>query len=101
MQEISFENFQAEISKSELPVLLIFYSSDDAQNIVFQEIEKIEPKNIKLCKTDVQKGGAVFASLYGILSLPTLLILKGGKEVGRYSGEMQQDTIKEFINQSF
>lgn len=100
MQEISFENFQNEISKSELPVLLTFYSSDTVSHTFWNVLENIAPKNIKLCKTDVQKGGAVFASLYGILSLPTILVLKDGKETARYTGEMQAEQLQNFLNSS-
>lgn len=96
MTEITFQNFKFEVSDSPKPVLFFFYNTDTPSVDAF-ECANLE-EDVKICKTNVEGGGAVFASLYGILSVPTALLLKNGKEIARYNSAMEEKELLEFIN---
>lgn len=93
MTEITFENFKKEVSDSAKPVLLFFYNENTLLTDSFTELEE----KVKICKSNVEDGGAIFASLYGILSVPTVLLLKNGKEIARYNGAITKEEILNFL----
>lgn len=98
MTEITFQNFKVEISDSEKPVLLFFYdtNADSIEQIDFSPLTE----KAKLCKTNIADGGAVFASLYGILSIPTVLLLKNGKEFARHNGSLEVSALAALLSQN-
>lgn len=57
----------------------------DLKDIVFKEVDIDE--NMEL------------ANQYGIRSVPTMILLKDGEEVGRKTGVLMADKIEEFIHQ--
>lgn len=58
-------------------------------------IEKIsnDITNVKFVKIDVDKHEEL-ARIYGIMSVPTLIFFKDGKEVSRHIGFISEDKIK-------
>lgn len=63
-----------------------------AMSPVFEELSK-ELKDIKFVKMNVDENQEV-ASRYNIMSIPTFIIFKNGKELGREVGGMSKDAIK-------
>lgn len=63
-------------------------------------IEKLanDITNVKFVKVDVDKHDEL-ARIYGIMSIPTLIFFKDGKEVKRHVGFINEDKIKEIINE--
>lgn len=55
-----------------------------------------EMENIKVCKVDVDKNQSL-AMEYQVMSIPTLVIFKDGKEVKKSIGVVSKDEIKEYI----
>lgn len=51
---------------------------------------------MKVCKIDTDTQ-AVLASMYGILSIPTLLLVRGGKEFARHAGGCEKQDIADFV----
>lgn len=97
--QITLDNFQAEVSKSDKPVLLDFYADWCGPcQVVASELEAFAKENdtVKVCKvnTDTQ---AVLASMYGILSIPTLLLVRNGKEFARHAGGCEKQDIADFV----
>ena len=63
-------------------------------------IEKLanDMTNVKFVKIDVDKHDDL-ARIYGIMSIPTLIFFKDGKEIKRHIGFINEDKIKEIINE--
>ena len=62
---------------------------------VLEEIAK-ESTNVQIAKIDIDKAQNT-ASTYQVTSIPTLVLFKEGKEVGRLVGLRDKETIQEFI----
>lgn len=86
---ITKDNFEKEIINSELPVLLDFWapwcgSCRMIAPVIVQVAEKYAGK-AKVGKVNVDEENDLAAAL-GIVSIPTLVVLKGGKVVSRATG---------------
>jgi thioredoxin 2 len=61
-----------------------------------QAAAALEPK-IRLLKLNTELEGEV-AGRYGIRSIPTMIVFKNGKEIGRQSGAMNAQGIIDWVN---
>ncbi len=87
--EVNDQTFDKEVIKSATPVLVDFFATwcgpCKAVAPVLDEISRELAGKLKLVKVDIDNSGEVTAS-FGITSVPTLVLVKGGKEVGRILG---------------
>ncbi len=60
---------------------------------------KEERSDIKIMKVDVDKEEDV-ARTYGIMSIPTLMLFKDGKEVAKNVGFMPKEVLTNWINEN-
>ena len=60
---------------------------------------KEERSDIKVLKVDVDKEEGV-ARTYGIMSIPTLMLFKDGKEVAKNVGFMPKEVLTNWINEN-
>lgn len=60
---------------------------------------KEERSDIKIMKVDVDKEEDV-ARTYGIMSIPTLMLFKDGKEVAKNVGFMPKEVLTDWINEN-
>ena len=86
---ITKDNFEKEIINSELPVLLDFWAPWCAPcrmiaPVIAQVAEKYAGK-AKVGKVNVDEENDL-AAAFGIVSIPTLVVLKGEKVVSRATG---------------
>ena len=57
----------------------------------------VDLKDVELKEADIEEQSEL-AQQYGIRSVPTMVLLEDGKEVGRKSGVLMADQIEEFIH---
>jgi thioredoxin 1 len=83
--------FHSEVIEAELPVLVDFWAEwcGPCRMVapVVEEIAKESNGRLKVTKLDVDKNPNV-ARQYGIMSIPTLMLFKGGQPVERIVGFM-------------
>ena len=96
---INKNNFQNEIMDSEKTVLLDFWASWCAPcRMVVPIIEEIagERPDIKVGKINVDEQPEL-ANKFGIMSIPTLVVMKNGKIVQQVSGARPKKAILEML----
>jgi len=64
---------------------------------IFEEVSKTN--NINFIKVDVDKNSDI-AREYGVMSIPTIILFKEGKEVKRFTGFMSKENFIEFLNEN-
>ena len=64
---------------------------------VIEELEKEMAGKVNIRKVDVDKDQEE-ASKYGVMSIPTYIILKDGREVDRFIGSTSKESIVSKIN---
>ena len=96
---INKNNFQNEVMNSNKPVLLDFWAPWCAPcRMVAPTVEEIasERVDIKVGKSNVDEQPEL-ANKFGIMSIPTLVVMKNGKIVQRVSGVRPKNTILEML----
>ena len=96
---INKNNFQNEIMDSEKTVLLDFWAPWCAPcRMVVPIVEEIasERRDIKVGKINVDEQPEL-ASKFGIMSIPTLVVMKNGKIVQQVSGARPKNAILEML----
>ena len=62
---------------------------------VFEELSK-EMKKVKFAKVNITESEEI-AQKFGVMSIPTLILFRDGKEVGRTMGALPKDMLKKWI----
>ncbi|MCE5197435.1 MAG: thioredoxin [Armatimonadota bacterium] len=98
---ITADNFDEEVLKSDTPVMVDFWAEwcgpCKALGPTIDQIAAEYAGKLKVFKLDVQSEAAV-ASKYGVSSIPTLLIFKGGDIVDRLVGLQPKQNITSRID---
>lgn len=87
--KLSTENFEKEVLKTEKPVLVDFYADwcgpCNAMAPVIEELAKELEEKVKVGKINVDENPDI-AVEYNVMSIPTLIVFKNGKEEKRLVG---------------
>jgi thioredoxin 1 len=96
--ELNESNFDKEVLKSDLPVLIDFWAiwCGPCKMIapIVDDLAKEYDGKIKIGKVDVDNNQHI-AMQYGIRSIPTLLVFKGGKVVEEIKGAAPKKVLVE------
>ena len=98
-KQINANNFQEEVLNSEVPVLLDFWASWCGPcRMVSPIVDQIaaEHPEWKVGKINVDEEQAL-AAQFGIMSIPTLVVMKDGKEANKAVGVMPKEAIEDLM----
>lgn len=65
---------------------------------IFETVSNIK-KEVKFCKLNVDKDSENISKEYAVMSIPTVILFKDGKEIKRNIGFMDEDSLIEFIGE--
>ena len=96
---LTMENFEEEVLKSEVPVLVDFWATwcgpCQALSPIVEEVAG-EVSGVKVGKVDVDDQDKL-ARKYKIFSIPTLLVFKNGEVAERSVGAVPKEKILEML----
>ncbi len=98
---VSDADFKNKVLEAEGPVLVDFWADwcGPCRMVapVVEEVAQATEGKLQVAKLDVD-ANAVTASQYGIMSIPTLLVFKGGEVVEKLVGFMPKDAMMQVVN---
>ena len=99
--KITSSNFEEEVMRSETPVLLDFWASwcgpCKMVSPIVDEVANEVQNNAKVGKVNVDEEETL-AQSFEITSIPTLIVIKNGKEVNRAVGVRNREEILQLLN---
>lgn len=94
------KNFEEEVIKSEKPVLIDFWASwcgpCRMMSPVVDQIAEEMQDEVKVCKINIDEEENL-AVKYNVMSIPTFIVFKEGKEAGRSVGVQDKEEIKAML----
>ena len=101
--ELTAANFDAVAGRGDLPVLIDFWATwcGPCQGFapVFAEAARQFEPRLRLAKVDTDAQPQL-SQRFGIRSIPTLLLLKDGRESARQSGALSAAQLRQFVDDS-
>ena len=94
--KISSENYEEEVLKADKPVIIDFYADwcgpCRMMSPIIDEIEEEKADSIKVGKVNVDENQDL-AMEYGVMSIPTIVIIKNGKVEKTFVGVRDKSEI--------
>jgi thioredoxin 1 len=101
--EFSDQNFDAEVLKSSQPVLVDFWAPwcGPCRMIapLVEELAKDYADSVKVGKLNIDDSPSTAAN-FGVSSIPTIMIFKGGEVVERFVGVQTKKRLQEALDQA-
>ncbi len=99
--EVNSENFEEEVLKSTLPVVVDFWAPwcPPCKVIapILEELANEYEGKIKFCKLNADRNESIILK-YEIRSIPTLIVFVAGKEVDRIVGALPKDKLTRWLD---
>ncbi len=100
-QHFTDKDYKAEVLESKIPVMVDFYAEwcgpcKQMAPIVDDLAKEYEGK-IKIGKIDVDSNPET-PQMYGVQSIPTFVLIKGGEVVNKFTGARSKDDVEEMLN---
>jgi thioredoxin 1 len=97
--ELTEQNFEQEVLKSEIPVLVDFWATwcgpCQMQGPIIDELAE-EVKEVKFAKLNVDQNMNL-SQKYRVMSIPTLMVFKGGEVAASAVGLQSKEAVKQMI----
>ncbi len=98
---ITDANFDTEVTKCDKPVLVDFWAvwcgPCQMQGPIIEEVANAMKGKAKVGKVNVDENPAV-AQKFGIMSIPTIMVFKGGTVVKQFIGVQTKETLLTELN---
>jgi thioredoxin 1 len=100
IHEFTSDNFEAEVLKSDLPVLVDFTATwcgpcKQLAPIVEKVADELEGR-VKVGKLDVDNAQQI-AIKYGVRNVPTVIVFRGGQQSAKHVGLTTKDKLVKLI----
>lgn len=93
-------NFDEEVLKSEKPVLVDFWAPwcgpCKAIGPVVEELAAVYRDRVKVAKINIDENPKT-ATVYGVMSIPTLMLFKGGSVMEKLVGLVPKNRLEDLI----
>jgi thioredoxin 1 len=100
---VTDQNFEAEVLKSQVPVVVDFWAPWCAPcrivGPIIEELAKEFAGKVKVGKMNVDDNTQT-AGTYGIMSIPTVMVFKNGTPLKSLVGAQSKDTYKNAVNEA-
>lgn len=100
--KVTNENFETAVLQANKPVLIDFYATWCGPcRMVSPLVDEIaeENKDYQICKVDVDESPEL-AQKFGVMSIPTLVVLKDGKVITQNVGAPPKNAILDMLKQA-
>ncbi|MCM8756501.1 MAG: thioredoxin [Candidatus Omnitrophica bacterium] len=101
MLEVNHDNFEKEVLKSKIPVVVDFWASwcNPCRKLypILEELSMEYNGKIKFLKLNVEECPDL-ASTYMVMSIPTLIVFKDGNPCDRKTGLLNKIDLEKFIS---
>lgn len=99
--QVSDSTFDAEVLKSNIPVLVDFWAEwcvpCHMVSPVVEEIGRDKGETLQVAKLNIDENPEV-TRRFGVMSIPTLMLFKGGQEIARVVGARGKDSLLKEID---
>ncbi len=94
------DNFNDKVSAESLPIVIDFWATwcgpCKAVAPAFEELATEMEGVVKFAKVNIEESPNI-AGQFGIMSVPTFIVLKNGEKIGTISGALAKSKLKEKI----